>query len=67
MTTCACKQGDQTIDHLLYHCTLLDTQRGTLKKNVVNTGHWPATKQELITKHRDSLITFIESIDFDQL
>ena len=21
--TCACEQGDQTIDHLLYHCTLL--------------------------------------------
>jgi hypothetical protein len=52
--TNACKQGDQTIDHLLYQCTLLDTQRGTLKKNVVNTGHWPASKQELITKHRGS-------------
>jgi hypothetical protein len=25
--TCACEQGDQTIDHLLYHCTLLETQR----------------------------------------
>jgi len=61
--TCACKQGDQTTDHLLYQCTLLDMQRGTLKKKVVNTGHWPASKQELITKHRDSLITFIESID----
>jgi len=65
--TCACKQGDQTIDHLLYQCTLLDTQRGTLKKNVVSTRHWPASKQELIMKHRDSLITFIESIDFYQL
>jgi hypothetical protein len=44
--TCACKQGDQTINHLLYQYILLDTQRGTLKKNVVNTGHWPASKQE---------------------
>jgi len=67
--TCACKQGDQTIDHLLYQCTLPDMQRGTLKKNVVNTGQWPASKQELITKHQNSLITFIlvESINFDQL
>ena len=30
--TCICKQEDQTVDHLLYHCKLLDKQRGTLKK-----------------------------------
>jgi hypothetical protein len=65
--TCACKQGDQTVDHLLYQCTLLDTQRGILKKNVMNTGQWRASKQELITKHRDSFLTFIESIEFEQL
>jgi ribonuclease HI len=65
--TCACKQGDQTVDHLIYQCTLMDTQRGILKKNVINTGHWPASKQELITKHGDSFITFIEAIDFGKL
>jgi len=30
--TYVCKQGDQTIDHLLYHCKLFDKQRGTLRK-----------------------------------
>jgi hypothetical protein len=64
--TCTFEQGDQTIDHLLYHCTLLETQRQTMKKNVINAGHWPASKQDLITKHRDSFLTFLESIDFDQ-
>jgi ribonuclease HI len=51
--TCACGQGDQTIDHLLYHCTLLETKRQTMKENGINAGHWPASKQDLITKHRD--------------
>jgi ABC-type uncharacterized transport system substrate-binding protein len=30
--TCACNVGDQTVDHLLYQCTLLQTQREILKK-----------------------------------
>jgi len=34
--TCVCKQGDQTVDHLLYQCKLLEKQRGTLKKNIVH-------------------------------
>jgi len=55
------------IDHLLYHCTLLETKRQTMKKKAVNAGHWLASKQDLITKHRDSFLTFVESIDFDQL
>jgi hypothetical protein len=64
---CVCKQGDQTTDHLLYHCTLLQTQRDILKQNILKTGNWPTSKHELITKYRDSFITFIESIDFGLL
>jgi hypothetical protein len=63
--TCACEQGDQTIVHLLYHCTLLETQRQNTK-NAIKAGHWPASKQHLISKHRDSFINFLESIDFDK-
>ena len=33
--TCACKKGDQTIDHLLYQCTLLEAHREHLKKHHV--------------------------------
>jgi len=65
--TCVCKQGAQTVDHLLYHCKLLHKQRGTLKKNIIHPGKWPTSKQELITRFRKPFITFIESIDFDLL
>jgi hypothetical protein len=64
---CICRQGDQTTDHLLYHCTMLHTQREILKQNILKTGNWPSGKQELITKYRDSFITFSESIDFGLL
>jgi hypothetical protein len=65
--TCICKPGDQTTDHLLNHCTLLQLQREILKQDILKTGIWPASKQELITKYRDSFITFIESTDFGLL
>jgi hypothetical protein len=50
--TCVGKKGDQTIDHLLYQCTLLQTHREVLKRNILNR-NWPASKQELITKHQN--------------
>jgi hypothetical protein len=67
IATCACKQGDQTIDNLLYHCSLLEPQRQNMKKNAIKAGHCSASKQYLITELRDLFLTFLESIDFDQL
>lgn len=65
--TCICKHGDQTTDHLLYHCTLLQIQREVLKQNILKSRNLPASKHDLITKHRDSFITFIKSTDFGLL
>jgi hypothetical protein len=55
------------IDHLINQCTLLQTQRELLKSSVLKSRNWPVSKHELITKHQKSFITFINSIDFDQL
>ena len=38
--TRACKKGDQTIDHLLYQCTLLETYREHLQKRIMYNGKW---------------------------
>jgi hypothetical protein len=62
---CVSQQGDQTVDYLLYDCILLEAQRRILRKNVTKKGQWPANKHELITKHLEPLITYIESIAFD--
>jgi hypothetical protein len=62
--TCPCNKGDHTIDHLLNQCTLLQTQR-ELRKNVLKSGNWRVSKEELIKKHLKSFFT--KSLDFDQL
>jgi type IV secretory pathway TrbL component len=54
------------VDHLLYYCILPETQRRILR-NVTKNGQWPVNKHELITKHLEPIITYIESIDFDLL
>ena len=43
------------------------TQRDLLKLQLSKQKNWPASKVELITKHRKVLSEFIESTDFDLL
>ena len=43
-STCPCNKGDQTTDHLLYHCTLLQYPREILKKETLRYGAWPLSK-----------------------
>jgi len=64
---CVCDKDDQTMDHLLFHCTKTSTQRDLLKLQLSKQKNWPASKVELITKHRKVFSEFIESIDFDLL
>jgi ribonuclease HI len=65
--TCLCNQGDQTTDHLLYHCTLLQYPREILKKETLRHGTWPLSKHDLITNHLKSFLKFTNSIDFEKL
>ena len=45
---CPCSNGDQSIEHLIYKCSILHTQRELLKSNVIKSGNWPVKKHELI-------------------
>jgi hypothetical protein len=65
--TCICGQGEQTTDHLLNHCTTIHTQREVIKQCILKNGNWLASKQELITKYRNSFIAFIKFIDIELL
>jgi hypothetical protein len=65
--TCPCNNGDQTIDHLLYQCTLLHSPRELLRSKVLKIGNWPTSKQELTTEHLKAFLTYTNSIDFEQL
>jgi hypothetical protein len=39
---CICTQGDQTMDHLLFHCTKTNAKREVLKQCISQQGNWPA-------------------------
>jgi len=66
--TCPCKGGDQTPEHLIYHCNLLETQRGVMKQTIQKSrGTWPTTNKELITKYLGPFTTFVNSTDFNIL
>ena len=64
---CICNEGDQTLDHILFQCTDTTKQRDLLKFQLEARRTWPASKLELITKHKKVFTEYIESIDFDQL
>jgi hypothetical protein len=64
---CICDKDNQTMGHLLFHCTKTSTQRDLIKLQLSKPENWPANKVELITKHRKVFSEFVESIDFDLL
>ena len=65
--TCPCGDGDQTIDHLLNRCPMLNTQRERFKHNVLKTGIWPPKEQDIISKHLKPFLQFIKSTNFELL
>jgi ribonuclease HI len=61
---CTCKEGPQTVDHLIYECNMLQTERTTLVTNI-SPEAWPKEKRELIKNHTKHFTQFINSIDFE--
>ena len=65
--TCPCGTQDQTIDHLLFECELLQKERNVLTTNILKTNMWPVSKSELIRKRFKALFKFTNDISFDKL
>jgi hypothetical protein len=65
--TCSCGTKDQTIDHLLYECELLNKERDSLISTVLQTDVWPINKETLIRKHFKIFVKFTNEISFDKL
>jgi len=49
--TCPYNKEDQTLDHIIYKCTLHKSRRDLFKGKVLKSGSWPVSKEELITKY----------------
>jgi hypothetical protein len=67
-STCPCRENtDQTVDHIIYECKLLKTQRDNLRLTVSKTDSWPANKHTVIGRHYPAFKKFINQIAFDEI
>jgi len=65
---CPCKEAQQTSDHIIFECNILEAQRGSLIKTIVcSGGSWPLPKNELTNKYIQAFATFVKSTDFQTL
>ena len=49
--TCSCKRAEQTIDHIIFNCELVEKERDRLKAAVLRSENWPVSKDTLINKY----------------
>ena len=56
---CPCGTMEQTIDHLLFECELINKERDNLISTILKTDVWPISKDEQIREH---FKTFLNSL-----
>jgi hypothetical protein len=64
---CPCSTTEQTIDHLLFECELLNKDIDNLISTVSKTDVWPVSKNKLIRKNFKMFTKFSNQISFDKL
>lgn len=65
---CLCNEGEQTPEHLIFNCKILERQRRPLKHKIMaKESRWPIENCKLIAKYAQEFYKFINSIDFNEL
>jgi hypothetical protein len=64
---CPCKQGIQTVDHLIFQCKRPKNEREILRNNVLKVGNWPVSKSELTNRNLKQFIRYINSMDLEKI
>jgi len=64
---CSCKRGEQTTDHVLFDCELVEQERDRLKAAGLRSENWPMNKDILINKYSKNFKKFTDSLSFDKL
>jgi hypothetical protein len=60
---CSCKSVEQTADHILFDCKLLERERDSLKAAMMITENWPVSKSKIINKFNKNFIKLINYRD----
>jgi hypothetical protein len=64
---CPCNGGNQTVDHLIYDCTILQREREKLISKVLKQDNWLVTKSDLVNKYIKYFLEFTNTIDFKKI
>jgi len=64
---CSCRREEQTIDHILFNCELVEQERDILKAAVLRSENWPVSKDILMNKYCKNFKKFTDSISLDKL
>jgi hypothetical protein len=59
---CSCRHGEQTVEHILYHCKLHEHERDRLKASVIKSESWPVSKDILGIKYYKNFKEFTDNI-----
>jgi len=59
--------GEQTIDHIIPNCELMEQERDILKAAVLRKENWPVNKYILMNKYCKSFKKFTDSLSLDKL
>jgi hypothetical protein len=60
---CQCGYGNQTTEHILIECSILQEDRERLIAEVAKTDNWPINKDMLIKNHYKAFVKFTKSMD----
>jgi len=53
---CLCNEGEQSVEHVIYVCSILEPNRSDMIKHITTrAGFWPPTHKELVNKYLNVL------------
>jgi len=64
---CACKKSEQSVDHILFDCKLLQHDRDRLKAAVTRSENWQVSKDKLSIKYYKNFKEFMNNISLDKV
>jgi hypothetical protein len=55
------------VEHIIYECDKLNSERTTLIADISKEYHWPVGKSVLVKKYLKQITHFTNSIDFENM
>jgi len=64
--TCPCRKGQQTVQHIIFDCALLEKEREKLKAEVKRSENWPVNCNKLAVQYHRIFKEYIDNISWNE-